>query len=268
VKNYSLFWTARVGVLNYPGNIHDFVTSGQVKIIKKDISHLSENGTVNLADRTSYQTDALIAITGWKLTPNVEYKPDGIDASLGIPSEKLSGEEKAFWDHLDQEADEKILKKFPYLTRPPKQVLPYKQNVSPYRLYRGMAPPGLTSRSDNSLVFIKMVHSTSNIIIAETQALWAYAYLNDMISIDKSQVYRQTALSSRYGKLRYPCGFSSWYPEFVYDAIPYADMLLKDVGVCSQRKQTRTKEIFSGYTIQDYKGINREWADSNRLASK
>src|SRR6478735_7210389 len=52
----SLFWSARVGVLNYPGDIHDYVTSGQVQIIKKDISHLSKNGTINLADGTSYQT--------------------------------------------------------------------------------------------------------------------------------------------------------------------------------------------------------------------
>ncbi|RKK75148.1 hypothetical protein BFJ69_g7897 [Fusarium oxysporum] len=260
----SLFWSARVGVLNYPGNIHDYVTSGQVQIIKKDISHLSKNGTINFADGTSYQTDALIAITGWKLSPNIQYKPDGIEASLGIPTESMSSEELAFWSHLDKEAEREILQKFPYLTRPPKNVIPYKQKVSPYRLYRGMAPPGLTSRSDNSIVFIKMVHSTANIIIAETQALWAYAYLNGTIDIDKDKVYKETTLSSCYGRLRYPCGFSAWYPEFVYDTVPYADMLLRDLGVRSQRKRTATQEVFSGYTIQNYKGINREWAETRR----
>ncbi|KAF5594883.1 dimethylaniline monooxygenase [Fusarium subglutinans] len=260
----SLFWSARVGVLNYPGNIHDYVTSGQVTIIKKDISHLSKNGTINFADGTSSQTDALIAITGWKLSPNIQYKPDGIEASLGIPTESMSSEEQAFWTHLDKQAESEILQKFPYLTHPPKNVIPYKQKVSPYRLYRGMAPPGPTSRSDNSIVFIKMVHSTANIIIAETQALWAYAYLNNMIDIDKDRVYKETALSSCYGRLRYPCGFSAWYPEFVYDTVPYADMLLRDLGVCSRRKQSVTQEVFSGYTIQDYKGINREWAEKRR----
>ncbi|KAF5637631.1 dimethylaniline monooxygenase [Fusarium tjaetaba] len=217
----SLFWSARVGVLNYPGNIHDYVTSGQVQIIKKDISHLSKNGTINFADDTTSQTDALIAITGWKLSPNIQYKPDGIEASLGIPTENMSSEEQDFWTHLDKDAEHEILQKFPYLTRPPKNVIPYKQKVSPYRLYRGMAPPGLTSRSDNSIVFIKMVHSTANIIIAETQALWAYAYLNNKIQINKDRVYKETALSSCYGRLRYPCGFSAWYPEFVYDTVPF-----------------------------------------------
>ncbi|KAK0386825.1 hypothetical protein NLU13_5138 [Sarocladium strictum] len=258
----SMFWTARVGVLNYPGNIHDYVTSGQVKIVKKDISSLSAGGTVNLADGTSFKTDALIAITGWKLSPNIAYKPDGIEASLGIPTENLSEKEEAMWEQLDREAEREILTRFPYLARPPKQTIPYKQKVSPYRLYRGMAPPGLTTQSDNSIVFIKMVHSTSNIIIAETQALWAFAYLNNKLNIDKEKVYKQTALSSRYGKLRYPCGFSSWYPEFVYDSVPYADMLLHDLGVSSRRKQSLADEVFSGYTCHDYKGINREWAKS------
>ncbi|KAJ0131077.1 hypothetical protein HZ326_25818 [Fusarium oxysporum f. sp. albedinis] len=239
----GLFLSARVGVLNYPGNIHDYVTSGQVQIIKKDISHLSKNGTINFADGTSYQTDALIAITGWKLSPNIQYKPDGIEASLGIPTESMSSEELAFWSHLDKEAEREILQKFPYLTRPPKC---------------------LTSRSDNSIVFIKMVHSTANIIIAETQALWAYAYLNGMIDMNKDKVYQETALSSCYGRLRYPCGFSAWYPEFVYDTVPYADMLLRDLGVRSRRKRIATQEVFSGYTIQDYKGINREWAEKRR----
>lgn len=233
--------------------------SGQVKITKKDISHLSAGGVVNLADGTSYKTDALVAITGWKLAPAIQFKPAGIEASLGVPSSTLTAEETAFWDYLDSEAETEILKKFPYLAKGPKRPIPYTQKVSPYRLYRGIAAPGFTSRGEHSIAFMKMVHSTSNIIIAETQALWVYAFLNQKFNIDEKSVYHQTALTSRYGKLRYPCGFSSWYPEFVYDAIPYADMLLKDLGVNNLRKKTWTKEIFAGYTIQDYKGINQEW---------
>ncbi|KAK2478759.1 hypothetical protein H9L39_08133 [Fusarium oxysporum f. sp. albedinis] len=242
----GLFLSARVGVLNYPGNIHDYVTSGQVQIIKKDISHLSKNGTINFADGTSYQTDALIAITGWKLSPNIQYKPDGIEASLGIPTESMSSEELAFWSHLDKEAEREILQKFPYLTRPPK--------------CHTLQAKGLTI----PLVSPHGTASTANIIIAETQALWAYAYLNGMIDMNKDKVYQETALSSCYGRLRYPCGFSAWYPEFVYDTVPYADMLLRDLGVRSRRKRIATQEVFSGYTIQDYKGINREWAEKRR----
>ncbi|KAL4897633.1 hypothetical protein BDV59DRAFT_190563 [Aspergillus ambiguus] len=255
----SLFWSARVGILNYPSDIHDYIRSGQVEITKKDIDYLSGGGAVTFTDGTSIHTDALVAITGWKLGSTMEYKPEGLDARLGIPSRHRNEQEERLWEELDSAADDEILGRFPYLRNPPPRI-PYKQDASPFRLYRGIAPPGLTSDSDYSLAYMKMVHSTSNVIIAETQALWVYAYLNGKLRIDTSDVYRQTALMSRYGRHRYPCGFSSWYLEFVYDAIPYVDMLLSDLGVNRRRKSTLMKEMFEGYTIHDYRGITQEWA--------
>ncbi|KAJ5397846.1 hypothetical protein N7509_005959 [Penicillium cosmopolitanum] len=254
----SLFWSARVGILNYPVDIHDYLRSGQVKIIRKDIDHLSGPGIVTFSDDTSIQTDALVAITGWKLAQSVVYKPDGLDSSLGIPSSNASEEDRILWRQLNNKADEEILGRFPCLRNPPPAV-PYKQDVSPFRLYRGIAPPSLVAKGDNSIAYIKMVHSTSNMIIAECQALWAYAYLNGKITLNETKVYHQTALLSRYGKHRYPCGFSAWYPEFVYDAIPYVDMLLYDLELNRWRKPTLRKEIFEGYTIHDYRGITQEW---------
>ncbi|OJJ73396.1 hypothetical protein ASPBRDRAFT_670785 [Aspergillus brasiliensis CBS 101740] len=236
----SLFWSARVGILNYPSDIHNYLRSGQVRITRKDIDKLSSPGTVTFADGTSLETDALVAITGWKLAPSVKYKPDGL-------RDNLSAEDETLWKILDRKADEEILNRFPYLRNPP-PAIPYKQDVSPFRLYRGIAPPSLASQ--------------------ECQALWTYAYLNDKIAIDKSDVYHQTALFSRYGKHRYPCGFSTWYPEFVYDAVPYADMLLSDLGLNHRRKPTLKKEVLEGYTIHDYRGINQEWKRVHMKTSK
>ncbi len=116
-----------------------------------------------------------------------------------------------------------------------------------------------------------MVHSTSNFIIAEAQALWIYAYLNNKLPIERSQVFWNTALTSRFGKWRYPWGFSQWYPEFVYDAVPYADMLLSDLSLDRERKRrgktgSLLREWFEGYTVHDYKGLNLEWK-AQQLAS-
>ncbi|RDW79418.1 dimethylaniline monooxygenase [Coleophoma cylindrospora] len=255
----SMFWTARVGILNYTTDIHQYLRSGQVTIHRKDISHLSEAGTIHFADETNVQTDALIAITGWKLASTIKYKPDGLDASIGIPSANHTADEKTFWHNLDSKADAEIFRQFPYLRQAPKKELPLQQPVSPFRLYRGIAPPGLTAQGDHSLIFLKMVASTSNMIVAEMQALWAYAYLEGKLDINKKDVYWQTALLSRFGKRRYPCGFGAWYPEFVYDSIPYADMLLQDLGLGGRRKTSMLKEMFEGYTIHDYFGVRREW---------
>ncbi|KAK5230433.1 hypothetical protein LTR47_007575 [Exophiala xenobiotica] len=244
----SLLWSARVGILNYPTDIHDYVRSGQVKIYRKDISHLG-SGTVNFVDGSQLRSDGLIAITGWSLVPGIKYTPEGIDVSLGIPRVKPRNYAKV---PIPEEPTES------------KTSLQAVRHVTPFRLYRGIAPPGLTVNEEQSLAFIKMVHSTSNFIIAETQALWIYAYLNDKLPIDRRQVFWNTALTSRFGKWRYPWGFSQWYPEFVYDAIPYADMLLSDLGLNRQRKRRGKtggllREWFEGYTVHDYKGLNLEW---------
>ena len=257
--DYSLFWNARVGIHNYPTDIHDYIRSGQVTLHRKDINQLGKGGTIDFTDASQMETDAIVAITGWRLDPSIKYKPDRIDADLGVPSSSYTAAQETFWSDLNSEADEYIRNKFPALRNPPESRLPFKQNVTPYRLYRGIAPPALTESGDYSLAFMKAVHCTSNVVLAETQALWVFAYLNDELNIDKKEVYWSTALTSRFGKHRYPWGFSSWWPEFVYDAIPYADMLLSDLGLQRWRKQTMKKEIFGGYTIHDYKGINAEW---------
>lgn len=226
---------------------------------RKDISQLGPNGSISFTDGSEMQTDALIAITGWRLVPTIKYKPNGIDAEIGVPSESYTPDQEKFWNDLDTKADDYILNKFPYLRKPPEAKLPFKQSVTPFRLYRGIAPPALTARGDHSLAFMKMVHCTANLILAETQALWIFAYFHDRLKIDRSNVYWSTALTSRFGKHRYPWGFSAWWPEFVYDAVPYADMLLTDLGLRRWRKPGMIKEMFEGYTVHDYKGLNDEW---------
>jgi hypothetical protein len=248
---------------NYEGDIHEYLRSGQVKLHRKDIDHIGKGGTVAFTDGTQTKTDALIQITGWELVPKIKYKPEGLTGDIGVPSSSYTAEQEAFWVDMDQKADREILNRFPYLRNPPQAKLPFKQTVTPFRLYRGIAPPTLTAHGDHSLAFMKMVHCTSNLVLAETQALWSFAYLNYNLPIDRSNVYWSTALTSRFGKHRYPWGFSSWWPEFVYDAVPYADMLLSDLGLRRWRKSSWKKEIFEGYTIHDYKGINAEWQKLN-----
>ena len=38
-------------------------------------------------------------------------------------------------------------------------------------------------------------------------------------------------------------------------------MLLTDLGLRKWRKGSWRKEVFEGYTIHDYKGINQEWVE-------
>jgi hypothetical protein len=195
----------------------------------------------------------------------MKYKPDGLDASLGLPvaAGTLTTEQETLWRYIDQGAEDTILSKFPYLSGPPASKLPYKPNITPLRLYRGIAPPNLTAKSTHSLAYVKMFHSTANMLVAEVQALWVYAYLNDKIRIPTKNVYEQTALLSRFGNLRYPWGFSAWFPETIFDSIPYVDLLLRDLGLRYWRKSGARREMFECYTSRDYRGVNLEWMEKH-----
>lgn len=285
-----MFWTATsLGILNYDTPVYQYVHSGQVTVHRKDISELTE-GTVNFTDGTKIKVDAMSQVTGWEYSPTVSFEPAGIDGEIGVPSLKYTFNQEQFWNNLDIKADGEIFARFPILKKAPQINQTFNVDVSnaessikiieptdqeatrsspqqltPYRLYRGIAPPGLTADGDRSLVFLKMVSSTSNMIIAELQALWSYAYLEGELAIRNDTVKWQTALASRFGKRRYPCGFGAIYPDFVFDSVPYADLLMRDLGLQNRRKSNVFKEIFEGYSIHDYKGIIDEWILSQHV---
>ncbi|KAI5361406.1 hypothetical protein Slin14017_G081390 [Septoria linicola] len=64
---------------------------------------------------------------------------------------------------------------------------------------------------------------------------------------------------------RYTYGFGKRFVDFVWDAVPWNDVLLKDLGLEGARKRsgwffTRWwREAFEPYTVADYRGIGEEW---------
>ena len=96
------FWYGtRVGILNYPTDIYEFVKSGQIKVLRNDVRCLESPNTVRFEDRSEVQSDALICSMGWKFEPSIEFRPKEIHADLGIPSSDFSKSQKELWDTLD-----------------------------------------------------------------------------------------------------------------------------------------------------------------------
>jgi len=73
------------------------------------------------------------------------------------------------------------------------------------------------------------------------------------------EVQYQTVLHNRFGKWRYSGDHAAMYPSFVFEAVPYLDMLLKDLGLENHRKKGWWREMTEAYTVEDYKGVNGEW---------
>lgn len=281
----SPFWIASsLSILNYPTNIFELVRNGTIRVHIADISHLSAN-TIHLSTGETIPTTALICSTGWKATPNVEFLPRGIDQSLGLP-----------WstDTVDpailKTATTDILTRFPKLQSPPTPNPKFRplsttaeaSTPHPFRLYRFMVPtPFLESRS---IAFLGVTMTINTALLAQSQALWISAFFSNKLSPFPSPapaaLYDQksepesefkipsqsslefeyeTALHTEFGKYRYPAGFGRRNPDFVFDAIPYVDLLLGDLGLDVVRGRSLLKRCFVPYGMEDYRGLVQEW---------
>ncbi|KAF2457755.1 hypothetical protein BDY21DRAFT_371326 [Lineolata rhizophorae] len=159
-----------------------------------------------------------------------------------------------------------------------------------FALYRFMAPPArLRSRN---IGFAGMLKSFGTPIVAQTQALWLTLLFDGRLEIpgeqsrsaagppsggeeldkaegglgegrqiasEKSAAEWEAALNSRFMKWRAPAGFGAYFPDMVFEILPYIDRLMEDLGLEKRRKKGVLKEVFEPYSVNDYVGLNEEW---------
>jgi hypothetical protein len=250
------------GLLNYKVDFFDFVRNGTIRVHIADITQLSHK-TVHLSNGHTLETDVLICGTGWKDTPQINFVTE---RELGLPGHMpLSAK-----DYIAK-ADATILQSCPKLQNQPpsRKVMPMTDNMAettpePYRLYRFMVPPAFID--SRTLAFAGAYRSPATTIIAQTQALWITAFFDHQISgldvdskHDSSRIMYETVLHTQFGKWRYSKGFGARFPELWFDCLPYVDLMLMDVGVSNQRKNSWWAERFTPYMPADYIGIVSEY---------
>ncbi|ETN37631.1 uncharacterized protein HMPREF1541_07254 [Cyphellophora europaea CBS 101466] len=305
----SPFWYGTAsGVYNYPPNndLYSYIRSGAVTIHRADITSFASH-SITLSSSTTLPADALITATGFSAQPAITFHPSSTHSDLGLPSNDLTPSQTKFWAHLTTLADEHIASIFPRLVHGPfrspnsTEVKPFHSqpdanaSFTPWRLYRGIAPPGPTAQGDHDLVFLGMFSNISNTIRLELQCLWAWAYLcgavphlhshfprtpeggpqQQQYQQEQEQeqeqrvddVFEQTALWSRYWQLRAPYGHGRYYPDAVFDQLPCFDVWLGDLGLRTKRKGGWCwwwRELFEAYTQEDYRGVVGEWREAQR----
>ena len=256
---HSAFWIGSgLSIRNFPTDFFDYIRSGQVRVHIADITHLSDK-TVHLSSGEALKADALFCATGWKSRPPITFLPSGRLSELGMPYYSAKP------DPLVLEADSFILNTFPRLQDQPNvpQSLRSATDLDapnqPFQLYRFITPPATMGKKN--LAFAGMISTISTSICAQAQALWIAAYFDD--KLDRLPTAEQarwvTTLHARFGKWRYPCGYGARLPDFVFDAVPYLDMLLRDVGLEGHRKSGMVAEWTEPYGPEDYRGLTGEW---------
>lgn len=277
----SPFWIASsLSIINYPTDFFELIKNGTIKVHIADIDHLSDHA-VHLSSGDTLPTTALICSTGWRCTPNLKFLPEGIDRDLGFP-----------WstDPLDSKmveaADEEILRRYPRLRDPPHpnpKYRPLNEQAEaaaphPFRLTRFMVP--LSMVKERSLAFMGIPATINTALVAQTQALWISAYFNDRLTPTSTErcpealraasdaksdddagldLAWETTLHTEFGRYRYPGGFGHRNPDFVFDAIPYVDLMLRDLGLTTGRKKGVLARCFEPYGMEHYCGLVDEW---------
>lgn len=287
----AMFTASSFSILNYPTDFFDIVRNGTVRIHIGEIASLSAN-TVHLADGTRLGgLSALACATGWKHVPPMKFLPEGIDKDLGLPHQPVADAEEPVWKSSEvQKADDEILKRFPRLKNQPvqnkaltpllesgglssKDALTPSTPLTPYTLYRFVLPPTERFVRRRDIAFAGVVMNFSVPLMAQLQSLWILALFDGTLpsavvpqssdaSFDKSldDLKYTTVLTSRFGKWRYPAGHGSQFPDFVFDALPYLDQLLGDLGLPIYRKGNGfMAEATSPYGPEDYKEVVSEW---------
>ena len=287
-----MFTASSFSILNYPTDFFELIENGSVKIHIGDITHLSSR-TIHLSDGTSLDTDALLCATGWKHVPPLKFLPEGIDKELGIPHTPASPNEPTFTEDLVAKADEEILSTFPRLKDQPvqnKNLVPLLDSkgmsttdainpstpLTPYTLYRFIVPPSPRFLQHRDIAFAGVMMNFSVPTIMHAQSLWITAFFDgnlpssviptlaqnpdtEELTKELERVRYETVLYSRFGKWRYPCGHGSQFPDFVFDAMPYVDVLLGDLGLNKYRKGAWLAEATEPYGPEDYKDLVAEY---------
>ncbi|KAL4798681.1 hypothetical protein BDV19DRAFT_396565 [Aspergillus venezuelensis] len=261
----SPFWVATsLEILNYPTDFFDLVRDGKVRT--EAISYLSNNESI--------VTDALICCTSWEETPGIQFLPQDVSNRLGFP-----GSPDVLTENL-REVNQLIPDQFPKLK--PQPPLKRKREVvaagedHPIRLARFMVPPAMLA--DRSIVFLGYAQTFNTTLLAEIQALWAVAYLNNELAqvspfstpngdtspkeglSGNDHILHETALHTEFGKWRSPrANGGHAYPNFVFDVLPYIDMLLGDLSVSPRRKSSTWAHWMEPHGVKDYTGLVEEW---------
>lgn len=286
----AFYVASSLSILNYDTDFFDLVRDGIVKVHIADINGLSDKNKVHLSSGAVLETDALCCSTGWKHVPPIKFLPEGIDNDLGIPHTPTHASFPS--TELVARVDRDILARFPRLRDQPVQNNKYEpllQNrglsssdditpstsLTPWTLYHFIAPPSERFLARRDIAFAGILMNITVSTVAHAQSLWINAYfdraipsLNHAAAWSSEQVDRfkyEAVLHNRFCKWRYPAGHGSKFPDFVFDAMPYLDMLLGDMGLDVYRKDGLVAEATSPYGPEDYRTLVDEWKAKKQI---
>lgn len=247
------FWIGSgLSIHNYENDFFQMVKKGKVNVHVTDVDRLTK-GTVHLADGTALDADVLVCATGWKKNPSITLG-NLATGGIGLPLPPVEQND------LAAAADKQVLDRFPKLRNQPK--LNFDVKADPFRMYRYMVPPAYMEK--RNIAFAGMVSSVSTATAANAQAMWISTFFDnrlDIIAKTPQEVAQEVMLHTQWNKWRHPTGYGASFPDFAFDALPYIDLLIKDLGLKVNRHKGTWAEVFHPYGPRDFVGLADEWRE-------
>ncbi|KAI1336500.1 hypothetical protein F5Y15DRAFT_200786 [Xylariaceae sp. FL0016] len=291
----STYWMGNsLSIHNYETDWFALVKEERIIPHIANVASLSETG-VCLSDGLVLEADTIVTCTGWKSTPTVKFSPDWIDEDLRLaywadPKRTLQAPGTPVGGSGLEAIREEILLQRPALRDPPVRRLPPRHYFAPspkaevgkiratplpqFRLYRFMVPASERLLHLQNLAVIGSHISIHAVMLAQAQALWITAFLqNRLASPPKTSqaVTYDTIRHSEYERIRRPSeagGHGAKAPDLVFDSLPYLDVLLEDLGLSARRKASWLGDLFQPHTLGDYRGLVKEWLHLEELGAK
>ena len=168
--------------------------------------------------------------------------------------EELVQEERDHWSNLEEEADRKVLERWPQVANIPKFKM-HPIETTPYRLYNMTIPV-----HDHSIAFLGYVLVPNSYHTSIVQAFYAIAALDGKAELPSEQeMEKDVAFINRWCARRYPAhGFLGNVVE--YEMLSYTDHLLDQLGLTSHRSQESWwKDMTDPNLASDYAGLIDEY---------
>ena len=262
----SVFWQNDSAGINQRPDFYSTIAT-RVQVYRQSIDHLSTDsitlsgngGSEN--NSQSLPVDVLIMCTGW--LPHSQLFPTPVALDLGLPTPLIESTPKEIsgWETLEERGDRNILARFPLLRYPP-AYFKKRPSYTPCRLYKAMVPVG--DIEDHSIVFLGKLIVGNNFRASEVQALWAVAYLDGNIPLQRQGMELEIAETVAWSRRRYLSkgDLGSW---FYFDALDYTDMLLEQLGLRSHRSKGWLKDLFGPCRAADLKNLADEYRKAHQL---
>ncbi|KAH7028121.1 putative dimethylaniline monooxygenase [Microdochium trichocladiopsis] len=266
--NGALWVGSELGIWNYDEDCLALVREGKIRVHLAEVARLEGNKVV-LDNGVQIETDVVVCATGWKKT-SLPFRFVGFEPGLA-----QKGEER---EALIKKADQQLLARFPILRDQPKlrpeQIARREKDAKheaatrgedaanePLRNYRFIVPSqGVAARN---IAFAGLISPFSTAISSHLQGLWITAFFDGKLRrappTDEKAVVDEIMLHTQFGKWRHPCSYGRQVPDMSFDSVPYADMLMNDLGLKVRRKSSVFQEWFRAYKPWDYAGVVDEY---------